>query len=150
MGDISNSLWPAKKMHKNDFFQTWSLWQRKITCLKINFGLSKIQDGIRRSTYRHLHHCSKQVAAEYHWFLCVNDLKVPSGQIGSAWEWYYWIGLQKDINRYRFWLLIFDLEYLIRVQKFWAASCKIESNLLLVWITVCMCSNRDPFRRTLL
>ncbi len=27
--------------------------------------------------------------------------------------------------------------------NFWAASCKNESNLLLVWITVCMCSNRD-------
>jgi hypothetical protein len=26
-------------------------------------------------------------------------LKVPSGQISSAWEWYYWIGLWKNINR---------------------------------------------------
>jgi hypothetical protein len=42
-------------------------------------------------------------------------LKVPSGQIRSALEWYHWIGLEKDINRYRF--LIFDLEYLIRVQS---------------------------------
>ncbi len=33
-------------------------------------------------------------------------LKVPSsGQIRSAWEWYHWIGLKKDINRYM--LLIF-------------------------------------------
>ncbi len=44
-------------------------------------------------------------------------LKVPSGQIGSAWEWYHWIGLDKDINRYRFLFFIFDLEYLIRVQN---------------------------------
>ncbi len=28
-------------------------------------------------------------------------LKVLSGQIWSAWEWYHWIGLEKDINRYR-------------------------------------------------
>jgi hypothetical protein len=27
-------------------------------------------------------------------------LKVPSGQIGSALEYYHWIGLEKDINRY--------------------------------------------------
>ncbi len=27
------------------------------------------------------------------------ELKVPSGQIGSAWEGYHWIGLEKDINR---------------------------------------------------
>ncbi len=32
----------------------------------------------------------------------VSPLKVPSGQIGSTWEWYHWIGLEKDINRYRF------------------------------------------------
>ncbi len=31
-----------------------------------------------------------------------DPLKVPSGQIGSAWEWYHWIGLEKDINRYMF------------------------------------------------
>ncbi len=31
------------------------------------------------------------------------SLKVPSGQIGSAWEWYHWIGFEeKDINRYGF------------------------------------------------
>ncbi len=34
-------------------------------------------------------------------------LKVPWGQIGSPGEWYHWIGLEKDINRYRF--LIFYL-----------------------------------------
>jgi hypothetical protein len=31
-------------------------------------------------------------------------LKVPSGQIGSAGEWYHWIGLEKDINRYMFFI----------------------------------------------
>ncbi len=29
-------------------------------------------------------------------------LKVPSGQIGSKWEWYHWKALEKDINRYKF------------------------------------------------
>ncbi len=66
------------------------------------------------------------------------SLKVPSGQIGSAWEWYHWIALQKDINRYmflifNFWSWIFD-----KSSKFWAALCKYESNLLLVRITVCI------------
>ncbi len=28
------------------------------------------------------------------------QLKVPSGQIGSTWDWYYWKSLKKDINRY--------------------------------------------------
>ena len=56
----------------------------------------------------------------YKWF---NHLKVPSGQIGSAWEWCHWKALQKDINRCMF--LIFKFQY-------WAASCKIEPNLLLV------------------
>jgi hypothetical protein len=32
-----------------------------------------------------------------------------------AWEWYHWIGLEKDINRYRFLIFIFDLEYFLRV-----------------------------------
>ncbi len=35
------------------------------------------------------------------------DLKVPSGQIGSKWEWYHWIALEKDINRYKFWIFYF-------------------------------------------
>jgi hypothetical protein len=45
-------------------------------------------------------------------------LKVPPSQNGSAREWYHWIGLEKDINRYRgVWFFVFDLEYLIRVQS---------------------------------
>jgi hypothetical protein len=35
--------------------------------------------------------------------------KVPSGQIGSASEWYHWKGLEEDISRYRF--LIFDFGF---------------------------------------
>jgi hypothetical protein len=56
-------------------------------------------------------------------------------------DWIYmrvvpWIGLEKNINRYMF--LIFEFNFLIfeKTSKFWAASCKIESNLLLVRITV--------------
>ena len=58
-------------------------------------------------------------------------LKVPSGQIGSTWEWYHWISLEKDINRYRFLIFNFTLEYLKKPSKFWA-------NLLLVRIMVCI------------
>ncbi len=34
---------------------------------------------------------------------------VLSDQIRSAWEWYHWIGIDKDINCYRFWFLILIL-----------------------------------------
>jgi hypothetical protein len=61
----------------------------------------------------------------------ISVLKVPSGQIGSAWEWYHWIGLEKDINRYRF-LIYYFLSWIFdKSSKFLAASCKKESNLLL-------------------
>ena len=36
-------------------------------------------------------------------------LKVLSGQIGSTWEWYHWIGLEKDINRRRFYIFFISL-----------------------------------------
>ena len=70
--------------------------------------------------------------------IAVYSLKVPSGQIGSAWEWYHWKALLKDINRFMFlifyfWSWIFD-----KSSKFWAASCKNDSSLLLVRITVCI------------
>jgi hypothetical protein len=77
-------------------------------------------------------------------------LQVPSSQNGSAWEWYHWIGLEKEINCYRFLILYFSSWIFDKSSKFWAASCKNESNLLLVWIMVCMCSNRNLFRRSVL
>jgi hypothetical protein len=43
-------------------------------------------------------------------------LKVPSGQIRSAGEWYQWIGLEKYIK----------LEYLIRVQSSELLHAKIN------------------------
>ena len=66
------------------------------------------------------------------------SLKVPSGQIGSAWEWYHWIGLEKDINRYMFFIFYFWSWIFYKTSKFWAAPCKNESNLLLVRFTVCI------------
>ncbi len=36
-------------------------------------------------------------------------LKVLSSQIGSSWEWFHWIGSEKDINRYMF--LIFNFTF---------------------------------------
>ncbi len=55
-----------------------------------------------------------------------SKIKGTVRQIGSAWEWYHWIGLEKPL---------------------WATSCKNEYILLLVWI---MCTNRDLFRLTML
>ncbi len=51
-------------------------------------------------------------------------LKVPSGQIRSAWKWCLWIGLGKDINRYIyvFGFFNFDLEFLTKNSKFFASS----------------------------
>ncbi len=68
----------------------------------------------------------------------IANLKVPSGHIGSAWEWHHWIGLKKDINRYSFWFVKFWSWIFQKSSKFWAASFKNDSNLLLVGITVCL------------
>ncbi len=40
-------------------------------------------------------------------FMLKTNLKVPSGQIGCAWECYHLIGLEKDINRNRFFIFYF-------------------------------------------
>jgi hypothetical protein len=45
-------------------------------------------------------------------------LKVPSGQIRSVWEWYHWIHLDKDINRYGFLIFNVDLESLKRLHGY--------------------------------
>ncbi len=65
-------------------------------------------------------------------------LKVPSGQIGSTWEWYHWISLEKDSNRYGFLIFKFYSWIFEKTSKFWAGSWKNQSNLLLVQITVCI------------
>jgi hypothetical protein len=67
------------------------------------------------------------------------SLKVPSGQIRSAWERYYWIGLVKDINHHRFWFFNFDLEYLKSLQSSELLHTKIQKyNLLLLRHMVCI------------
>jgi hypothetical protein len=56
------------------------------------------------------------------------SLKVPSGQIRSAWECYHWIGIEKDINRNMFLIFEFQFWILKTTSKFWAAPCKKASN----------------------
>jgi hypothetical protein len=62
---------------------------------------------------------------------CCRPLKVPSGQIGSAWEWHHWIGLEKDINcvtlRYDQLLYVFD--FLISLLNIWK-DLKVLSHLI--------------------
>ncbi len=65
-----------------------------------------------------------------------SSMYVLSGQIESAWEWYHWLGLEK--NRHRFSIFSFQFWIFKNTSKFWAASYKNESNLLLVRITVCI------------
>ncbi len=65
-----------------------------------------------------------------------NVLKAPSCLVRSAWEWY--LGLGKDINRYRFRFFNFDLEFLKRVLKFWASKYKNTPNLLIPRQTACI------------
>ncbi len=66
------------------------------------------------------------------------DLKVPSGQIGSAREWYHWIGLEKKINRYMFFY------FFISLLNIWK-DFKVLSRFIQKWIqppacyiTVCL------------
>ncbi len=56
--------------------------------------------------------------------------KAPVRPEWSTWEWYHWIGLEKDINRYRFLIFWFHSWIFEKTSKFWAASCKNESNFL--------------------
>ncbi len=74
------------------------------------------------------------------------NLKVPSGQIGSSWEWNHWIGIEKDINRYRFSIFYFSFEYLKRFQSPEQLHTKMPLVILLVGITGCMGTNCDFFR----
>jgi hypothetical protein len=52
-------------------------------------------------------------------------LKVPSGQIRYVCEWYNWIGLEKNINNYRF-FFNFDHEFCIRVESSEPLDTKIH------------------------
>jgi hypothetical protein len=42
---------------------------------------------------------------------------------------YHWIGIEKDINRFRFFIFILDLEYLIRVQSSKPLHAKMNHGL---------------------
>ncbi len=62
---------------------------------------------------------------KYHLFP-VDFLIGPSGQIKSAREWYQWIGLSKDMPRYRFLIKkSFDRELLKGVQSLKANTAKV-------------------------
>ncbi len=61
-------------------------------------------------------------------------LKVPSGQTGSAWEWYHWRGLKKVFSPTDFWFLIFSFEYLKRLQS----SESLHTKMPLIFINFCM------------
>ncbi len=77
-----------------------------------------------------------------------SSLKVPSGQIRSAWEWYLWIGLEKDKNDSNF--LLF--RHRVRKESFrsiglrnfiwWKNQPKCCT--ILVWIAGCTYSTHGP------
>ncbi len=66
-------------------------------------------------------------------------LKVPSGQIGSTWEWYHWIGLERDINLYRF------FNFLISFLNIWK-DFNVLSCLMKKWIQPPACSDHGLHR----
>ncbi len=64
-------------------------------------------------------------------FIFMFILKVPSGQIRSAWEWYryHWISLDKGINRcrfFKFWPPITRLHVSIQVSACFFNQCWIR------------------------
>ncbi len=104
-------------------------------------------------------HCSELA---YHKILKA-ILKVPSGQNGSAWEWYHWTGLEKDINRYRFFIFIFlswifdEFKVLSRFMQKWiqppaGLNHKGESfstylkNITPVYFSLCVFQLLDPWK----
>jgi hypothetical protein len=58
--------------------------------------------------------------------------------------------MKKSSTAIDFWFVNFSFWIFEETSKFWAASLKNESNLLLVRITVFMGTNRNLFRRTVL
>ncbi len=76
---------------------------------------------------------------------------IPSSQIGSAWEWYHWIGLEKDINHYRIFVFLFWswILYMIRVQSSEPLHAKMNQTSCLFgsWLHVLKPLNRTPKMR---
>ncbi len=74
-------------------------------------------------------------------------LKVPSCQIGFAWEWYYWIGLEWTQQLWVF-SFSFNLKYLKSLQIAEQLLTKIHLILLLLWQTGCMGKKCNLFPQT--
>ncbi len=55
------------------------------------------------------------------------NLKVLSGQIQPAWEWYHVIGIEKDIDRYRFFYV-----FILILNIWW--EFKVLSRFMQKWI----------------
>ncbi len=60
-------------------------------------------------------------------------------QIGSTWEWYHWIGLEKDINHYRF------FDFLISLLNIWK-DFKLLSRFMQIWIQPPACLDHGLHR----
>jgi hypothetical protein len=71
----------------------------KYILTSFNFGPSTERRMTFVSEFAHIRPCSKYYALSD---ADLPHLEVPSIQIGSTCEWYNWIGLEKDINHYRF------------------------------------------------
>ncbi len=112
-GNIGKSTYCV---YNNKLYIYWDTWWELV--------MSSFHRGIFRALY-----CSR-ISSTYpsqiiiptvHGFLSTIPvyctLKEPSGQIRSAWEWYHRIGLEKDINCFRFFNFNFNLEYLKRLQS---------------------------------
>ncbi len=83
--------------------------------------------------------------AQQTFFLFLENLKVPPGQIGSDREWNHLIGLEKNINRaigFRF--FNFSFKYLKRLQS----SEPLHTKMLHIRLTGCTYTNRNLFRQT--
>ncbi len=70
-------------------------------------------------------------------------LQVPCGQIGSAWEWYHWIGLKKVLNGYRFLIFNFSLQFLERHQSSEPLYTKMS-------LTSCLLGSRFVWAQTVI
>ncbi len=100
-----------------------------------SFSIKNVRGQVNCPSYRESLIKDKFFKDEKYYFLNY-FLKVSSSQIGSAWEWYQWIGFEKDINRYMILIFWFHSCLFEKTSKLWAASCEKKSNILLVRITV--------------
>ncbi len=72
-------------------------------------------------------------------------LKIPSGQIGSAWEGYHWIGVDKNIDLYRFFLFFyFSFDYLKGLPNSEPLHTKMNPNPLPFGWRTFICRKNPP------